>query len=245
MSKNKHQKNRTAPLEVEASEHQESNATTPETEVVEEPSKVAADAPANEIPQSNEPEPVLDYKQLYEEQIQAYLALLKKTQNAEEELTKFKATQAQERQQLIQKLEEKSKQAQTLVQEKTEQLEKNMQSDVLKLQHKFATDLLLGLLDPILLLESSVLTGPKDNPAICAYLQGYKMIVNMFQERLNDLGVTALDVKVGDAFDANLMTAFDVVQDAKTPPNKVLKIVSKGFCYNKKIIKYTSVVVSK
>lgn len=72
------------------------------------------------------------------------------------------------------------------------------------------------------------------------------MLLNQFEEKLNDLGVDEINVNVGDPFNELYMEAFDVVENSDYPPNTVVKVVKKGFVVNEtKVLKHTLVVVSK
>lgn len=189
----------------------------------------------------------IDYKNSLE-QTQYELEKLKVLySNSQLECNKLKLLLDNERKQLITKLEEKSKIAQTQVEEKLAHLESSKKEEIIKMKENISTDIVIAFIDPILLFESSIQNSPKDNPAINAYLQGYTMIVNMFKEKLDSLGVEQIDVRVGDAFNEKFMYAFDVEEDPEFEPNKVIRVVGKGFVLgeNKKIIKYVSVVVSK
>lgn len=165
--------------------------------------------------------------------------------NSQLECNKLKMILDNERQQLITKLEEKSKAAQLQVEQKLSHLELTKQEEIQKMKENISSDIIIAFIDPILLFESSIQNSPKDNPAVSAYLQGYSMIINMFKDKLDSLGVQQIDVRVGDVFNEKFMAAFDVEEAPGIEPNKVIRVVGKGFVLNKKIIKYVSVVVSK
>ncbi|MGL4948027.1 MAG: nucleotide exchange factor GrpE [Mycoplasma sp.] len=169
-----------------------------------------------------------------------------KYSNLFDENLKLKKVLDEERNQLKQKLEQKAIQAQEIVDAKLLKIESDKSEDIKKAKNSFAEDLINEFLDPILLFESTITNGSNNpNPAVVSYLQGYIMIINMFNEKLDSLGVTQINVNVGDEFNENFMTAFDVEENPAFKPNKVVKVVKKGFVYNEKIIKYVSVVVSK
>ncbi len=149
-----------------------------------------------------------------------------------------------ERQQMINKLQIKSKEAQKLVDDKLDELEKKKQDELAQLKSKVNEEVICQFLDPILLLDQTI-ESSANNSAIYNYLQGFKMIVNMFKDKLSMLGTEEIVVNVGDTFNENWMAAFDAIHDPKYPPNIVLKVVSKGYALKGKVIKYTSVVVSK
>ena len=149
-----------------------------------------------------------------------------------------------ERQQLINKLQMKSKEAQGLIDEKLQQLEENKKSELKEAKNKIYEDVLFKFIEPINLFEQTIISS-QNNPAIANYLQGFNMIVNMFKDVLAIMGVDEIDIKPGDEFNADWMSAFDVVDDSEFTTNKVVKVVSKGYVFNGKILKFASVLVSK
>lgn len=162
-----------------------------------------------------------------------------------EENNKAKIAFELERKQFITKLEEKAQLANKMIDEKKHQLENEKQEELKALKDAAYIDTISSFLEPILLFEQTIRNSP-NNPVIQSYIQGYTMIASMFNEKLNNLGVEEIDVNVGDEFNENFMEAFDVEHVDNMPPNKVLKVVSKGFVYKaKKVIKFTSVIVSK
>ncbi|MGL4950958.1 MAG: nucleotide exchange factor GrpE [Mycoplasma sp.] len=172
--------------------------------------------------------------------------LVSRYSNLFDENLKLKKLLDDERQQLIHKLEEKSKKAQEIIDEKYKLLEDSKSEDIKKAKNSFAEELINDFLQPILLFETTIVSASSNpNPAISGYVQGFMMIINMFNEKLDSLGVAQINVNVGDEFNEKFMSAFDVEQHPNIPPNKVVKIIEKGFVYDKKVIKYASVVVSK
>lgn len=180
-------------------------------------------------------------KKLMEENNQ----LKEKNQNLIIENKKLFDTIEEERKQLIAKLQEKASSANLQVQEKLDRLEQEKKNEIKKIKESVYIDVISNFLDPILLFESTVEQAPTDNQIVYSYVQGYKMIISMFKDKLNNLGIEQIDVNVGDEFNESFMEAFDVEENNSFPPNKVVRIVSKGFAYMNKVIKFTSVVVSK
>lgn len=187
----------------------------------------------------------IDYNKIIEQNQYELEKLKVLYSNSQLECNKLKMILDTERKQLITKLEEKSKAAQLQVEQKLSHLELTKQEEIQKMKENISSDIIIAFIDPILLFESSIQNSPKDNPAVSAYLQGYSMIINMFKDKLDSLGVQQIDVRVGDVFNEKFMAAFDVEEAPGIEPNKVIRVVGKGFVLNKKIIKYVSVVVSK
>ncbi len=149
-----------------------------------------------------------------------------------------------ERQQLINKLQAKSKQAQEMIDQKLLSLEEENKEKINNIKIKVYEDVISKFLDPINLFEQTILSSAS-NPAISNYLQGFNMIVNMFKDNLSILGADEIDIKIGDEFNPNWMSAFDTIDGSGLAPNHVVKIVSKGFAFNGKVLKFASVIVSK
>ena len=145
----------------------------------------------------------------------------------------------------LQKIQQKTEQAQKLLDEKIAFYENKKNEEVSKIKSSVFEDIASSFLDPIILLQSIINSSPAD-PIIANYLQGFKMLLNQFDEKLSDLGVDEINVNVGDPFNELYMEAFDVVEDNNFPPNTVVKIVKKGFVVNEsKVLKHTLVIVSK
>lgn len=145
----------------------------------------------------------------------------------------------------LEKIQQKTEQAQKLVDEKIAFYEAKKNEEVAKIRLSVFEDVASAFLDPIILLQSIVASSPSD-PVVANYLQGFTMLLNQFDDKLNELGVDEINVNVGDAFNELYMEAFDVVENSDYPPNTVIKIVKKGFVVNEtKVLKHTLVVVSK
>ncbi len=172
-------------------------------------------------------------------------ALETKVKNLEETNEKLEAELANQSQNFLQKIKEKTDQAQKLVDEKIKYYEKKKDEEVANIRLSVFEDVASAFLEPIILLQSIVNSSPSD-PVIANYLQGFKMLLNQFDMQLNELGVDEINVEVGDAFNELYMEAFDVVETNEYPPNTVVKVLKKGFVVNEtKVLKHTLVVVSK
>ncbi len=145
----------------------------------------------------------------------------------------------------LDKIQEKASQAQKLVNEKIEFYEKKKNEEVATIKSSVYEEVASNFLDPIILLQSIVESSPSD-PVIANYLQGFKMLLNQFDEKLENLGIDEINVNVGDEFNELYMEAFDVLETNEYPPNIVVKVLKKGFVMNEtKVLKHTMVVVSK
>ena len=190
---------------------------------------------------------IIDNKQqqeLIEKLINENIALQNSINLLNEKNEKLRITLETERQQLIGKLEEKTALAKQQLEEKIIKIEQEKPEELLNIKDSVYMDVVSNFLEPFLLFEKTV-TTPVQNEIVRSYVEGYHMVVSMFKEALNNLNIQQILVNVGDEFNAEYMEAFDVEEVPGTPPNKVIKVVSKGFIYKDKILKYTSVIVSK
>lgn len=210
-----------------------------ESEIIKEAKQVTKQLENEDVVIDNKQQQELIEKLLNENiQLQNTINLLN------EKNEKLKITLETERQQLIEKLEEKTALAKQQLEEKMIKIEQEKQDELLNIKDSVYMDVVSNFLEPFLLFEKTV-TTPVQNEIVRSYVEGYHMVVSMFKEALNNLNIQQILVNVGDEFNAEYMEAFDVEEVPGTPPNRVTKVVSKGFIYKDKILKYTSVVVSK
>lgn len=83
------------------------------------------------------------------------------------------------------------------------------------------------------------------NPEIANYLKGFQMFVNIFKNYFQQNGIIEIPVKLNDDFNAEVMQAFETQKVENTPPNKVIKIVKKGYKLHDIVIVPATVIVSE
>lgn len=167
-----------------------------------------------------------------------------KVTNLEISNVKLKFELDSERRNLITKIQEKSSQAQLLIDEKINELEEKKKVEISELKNKIFEDVICKFIDPVLLLEKTVSFG-STNPAINNYLQGFNMIIAMFNDKLKDLGVKEIDVKIGDEFNELYMEAFEVIENSGMKSDRIVEIINGGYVFDNRVLKHVLVKVSK
>ena len=90
----------------------------------------------------------------------------------------------------------------------------------------------------------SALSIPPANDAVKNYLVGFQYIYNQITSILANEGVTEIEPKVGDRFDAMSMHAVDAVED-DGESNRIMKVYAKGYKLHDRMIRAAMVSVSK
>lgn len=157
---------------------------------------------------------------------------------------KLKTELLKQQNDLIDKLQAKSKEMKALLEQKNKELEAKKMEELQQSKISIFEEVINNFIEPICLLETTVLSSTP-SPEVKNYLQGFAMIVNIFKEHLNEMGVEEIDVKPGDLFNELYMEAFETTTSPEFKPNCVTKVLKKGFVYKNKVIKYCLVVVNK
>lgn len=77
-------------------------------------------------------------------------------------------------------------------------------------------------------------------------LQGVELISNKFRETLKNKGLEPMNVKQGDAFDADIHEAVtQIPAPDKKLKGKIVDVVERGYTLGEKIIRYPKVVTGK
>ncbi len=164
--------------------------------------------------------------------------------NYQSEIEKYKSQINKINDEYIQKVTQKATEAKEILNKKIVELEEKYSQEFKLKINKYVEDKFEGLLNTIDQLTLIVNSNPS-NPDIANYLQGFKMILGMFENSLNNLNIYKININVGDKFDESYMHAFELVDDNSVEPNHVSSIISYAYKYNDKIIKYASVRVHK
>lgn len=83
------------------------------------------------------------------------------------------------------------------------------------------------------------------NPEIANYLKGFQMFASMFKNYLASNSIHEIQVNVNDDFNASIMQAFETQKSPGVAPNKVLKVVKKGYKLHDIVLVPTTVIVSE
>lgn len=144
----------------------------------------------------------------------------------------------------IKKIAIKSAEANELVVKKQQELEKRFDID---LQAKFVNYFekkLNPLLDSINQFNR-IINADVSNQEVKNYLIGFQMISELFDRSLNDMNVDKISINVGDNFNEEFMTAFEVVENSNFKSNAIVEIISPAYKFQDKVIKYALVKVQK
>ncbi len=185
-----------------------------------------------------------DYEIAYDILQKKYDTLDLKLQNTINENIKLNAEVNKIRGQLINKIQEKTKEAKLIIDAKLKENEAKFQSEIKQAKEAALETDIINFIDIILHLETAIVKSP-DNIAVKNYVTGFNMILNMFYNQLGTMGISQIDVNVGDEFNANYMEAFDTEENPKFKTNKIIEIYKKGFVLNDKVIRHTLVKVAK
>lgn len=189
-------------------------------------------------------ESTITWEQKYEVSLSLQRELKAKYEKLEKANSELKLDLFRERESLVEKLHEKSREAQSLVDKKNSELELRKEEEIRNIRLSIFDEVVSAFIDPICLLESTISNSPSD-PIIANYLQGFSMLSGMFKDKLEELGVEQISVNPGDIFNEHYMEAFDVVVNEDMPSNSVSKILKNGFAYKNKVLKHTLVIVTK
>ena len=77
------------------------------------------------------------------------------------------------------------------------------------------------------------------------WLIGFKMIMAEFKKALESEGVTEIEAKIGDEFDANYHLAIEQVETDEVEPGQIVKVNLKGYLLNNRLLRPTTVIVAK
>ena len=123
----------------------------------------------------------------------------------------------------------------------TQNLRKSLESDRRDAIKYRAEGFLDGLL-PALDAFYSVLSVPPPSEELRNYLIGFQYIYNQICQALQGEGVTEVEPKLGDRFDATYMHAVD---QAVGEVGKIVKVYSKGYKLHDRLVRPAMVCVGK
>jgi molecular chaperone GrpE len=86
------------------------------------------------------------------------------------------------------------------------------------------------------------LAAKQDNPEVAKYLQGYNMIHTQLEQALKEEGVSFVEVKKGDKFDANTMHAIQTMEGDED--NLIAQPCLKGYLLHDRLIRPAMVIVT-
>ena len=125
-----------------------------------------------------------------------------------------------------------------------ENYKKHLQKEA-NVSYQFANQNLIMNLLPILDNFHRALAYKHPSAEVKNFLTGFKMVIDHFENVLKKQGVQEIITNVNDNFDHDLHEGIEVVATDKYQPNKVIKIIQKGYLLNKRVIRPVKVVLAK
>lgn len=138
----------------------------------------------------------------------------------------------------------KASEAQSKLDEKVKEFQSKYETE-LKHAKKYALKSSASELIDIVSNFELAVNSNVSNPEIANYLKGFQMFVNIFKNYFQQNGIIEIPVKLNDDFNAEVMQAFETQKVENTPPNKVIKIVKKGYKLHDIVIVPATVIVSE
>ena len=108
---------------------------------------------------------------------------------------------------------------------------------------KYRIEGFVGELLPILDSFHLALANEAKNEEMKNFLTGFTYIYKNLVNVLENEGVKEIEPKISDEFDPSLMQAIETKVDVNNP-NKVLKVVTKGYKLHERLVRPAMVVVS-
>lgn len=124
----------------------------------------------------------------------------------------------------------------------TQNLRKSLEEDA-RVAYRYRSEGFLSSLLPALDAFHIALSNEPPSPETRNYLIGFSYIYNQLVKALTDEGVSEIAPSIGEEFDPSRMHAVETEEgDA---PNKVVKVMAKGYKLHDRLIRPAMVVVSK
>lgn len=161
----------------------------------------------------------------------------------------------------IKKLELEKKQSILTFQLKAEEMTKKAQSEVSKIKEeiksrakeeikdskqfaiqKFAEE----LTSPLDNLYKSIQFGSNsENEMVSAYVKGFNLLLGQIFAVLENNGISIIEPLIGDDYNPEFHHAYDLEESKEWEKDKIIKIISRGYSLNGRVIKPALVIVSK
>jgi molecular chaperone GrpE len=125
----------------------------------------------------------------------------------------------------------------------TQNLRKQIEKDyrnAIKYRAEGFIDTLLPVLDSF----HMALENPVDNPDVKNYCIGFRYIYRNLVQALESEGVSEIAPSVNQEFDANTMDAVEAIE-SDLEPNRVVRIIAKGYMIHDRLVRPARVIVSK
>jgi len=109
---------------------------------------------------------------------------------------------------------------------------------------KNAGEALITELLPILDNMERALQAPQTSDETRSFAQGFEMIRQQFQEKLEKVGMQEI-IAEGELFDPKRHEAVMAIENADHPADTVVNVVEKGYLLNEKVLRAAKVIVTR
>jgi molecular chaperone GrpE len=145
----------------------------------------------------------------------------------------------------VTKVTAKATEAQKIVDSKLKELQVKFENDTKEIK-KYAikkdAQKIIECVSQLELALSSVTNAPE---TVKNYLMGFKMILDSFNNALEDMNIKVIEIRLGDEFDSTTMECYDQEENSIYKTNQVVEIVSKGYRLHDHVIQFALVKLSK
>ncbi|MBO6094531.1 nucleotide exchange factor GrpE [bacterium] len=139
---------------------------------------------------------------------------------------------------------EKAQQAQKILNEKQEEIKLKYQNEFDD-KKKYAIEKdAAKLIEVINNFDLALKHSPQD-PQVKNYVTGFKMILNMFKNLLNDLHINEIEIKPGDEFDHNFMEVLEQIPSDRYKTNQVIEVLRPAYKLHDHVVCFAKVRVAK
>lgn len=167
-----------------------------------------------------------------------------KNEHLKMQVLKYESEIKKLQEEFIDKLKQKAREAQTLVDKKQKELDEKFSEELENKKSKIYTKEMIPIIEALEQFEIIIRT-PVDDPKLANYLTGFKMILSMFESALSMMNITKEHVNIGDELDPNLMQAFELTESAGFKKNQVVEVIKHAYKYKDDVIKHAIVKVQK
>ncbi|MCV3753935.1 nucleotide exchange factor GrpE [Ureaplasma zalophigenitalium] len=137
---------------------------------------------------------------------------------------------------------------------KTDEIKEILKSKEQALQARFADEVKMGVfkvfkydMDTLLTQInhfSKIVNNQYDDPKLQGFLVGFQMIANQMQAGLSDLNIHVVNPVVGEILNDETMEVFETIKTDEHPALTILEVISPGYTYDNKTIKFAVVRVA-
>lgn len=142
----------------------------------------------------------------------------------------------------LEAIQKKSEEASVIIKTKEQEIEQKYSSK-LEEQKKYLYEAqLTELVNIVSRLEGVVSAEPKSEE-VKNYLFGFKMFLTQFEALFDSLNIVQISPEIGQEFDSEVMESLEADTVSEEQRNKILKVFSKGYKLNQRVIKLAQVKV--